>query len=392
LVELTPGATSTAYDINNTGEVTGSVAAPSVGHYFHWSQAAGLEIRPALAGQCADYGSAINDSGQIAAGNSCSGPSSAPLGAQVYIDTPGGSVFHITPLAGDGEHKLGLNNLGHVVSSIHASPDRPWLYTPQRGQEYLDTQFDPALGYAMTNALFINDAGWIVGYAMNPNPLDGFASAIMLEPAAVNILSANPPAASPYVSSQPFRDVLQTGDGAALTQGIGAGGTPDQDAVSYAQISVTFSGTPTSAPAIGNITIACTNVSGTVDCPSISAVGGIGSGPYVITLSGAIPPRECTTFTFAGTNAGQKLQYQSLPGDLNLDGTSNTQDLLSLVQAINNGSANQLTNWARYNVDRSTQATTRVNTQDLLREVQLLNGINTTQAFNGATVAPCATF
>jgi hypothetical protein len=30
-----------------------------------------------------------------------------------------------------------------------------------------------------------------------------------------------------------------------------------------------------------------------------------------------------------------------------------------------------------------------VNTQDLLRLVQLLNGTNATQAFNGATVAPC---
>ncbi|HEY3242133.1 MAG TPA: hypothetical protein VGM03_02180, partial [Phycisphaerae bacterium] len=89
------------------------------------------------------------------------------------------------------------------------------------------------------------------------------------------------------------------------------------------------------------------------------------------------------------TSAAQKLQYQSLPGDLNLDGASNTQDLLALVQALSNGSANQPSNWARYDVDRSTQPVARVNTQDLLRAVQLLNGVNTTQIFNGAMVAPC---
>ncbi|HEY3242770.1 MAG TPA: dockerin type I domain-containing protein [Phycisphaerae bacterium] len=82
---------------------------------------------------------------------------------------------------------------------------------------------------------------------------------------------------------------------------------------------------------------------------------------------------------------GQKLQYQSLPGDVNLDGTSNTVDLLALVTALNNGSANLSDNLARYNIDRMGG----VNTQDLLRLVQLLNGVNTTQVFNGATVAPC---
>jgi hypothetical protein len=97
---------------------------------------------------------------------------------------------------------------------------------------------------------------------------------------------------------------------------------------------------------------------------------------------------HCTTMTFAGTAAGQKLRYQSAPGDLDLDGAASTIDLLWLVQRLNDGSANQAGNLARSNVDRSPGATP-VNTQDLLRLVQLLNGTNATQAFNGATVAVC---
>jgi hypothetical protein len=110
---------------------------------------------------------------------------------------------------------------------------------------------------------------------------------------------------------------------------------------------------------------------------------------FVLGLSGAIPPLQCTTFTFAGTDPSQKLQYQWLPGDVNLDGTANTSDLLTLVLRINDGSANVAGNLARYNIDRSTGAGSQVTTADLLRLVQLLNGVNTTQAFNGATVAAC---
>ncbi|HEY3246577.1 MAG TPA: dockerin type I domain-containing protein, partial [Phycisphaerae bacterium] len=72
-------------------------------------------------------------------------------------------------------------------------------------------------------------------------------------------------------------------------------------------------------------------------------------------------------------------------GDVDMNGTANTQDVLALVTAVNNGSANQAANLPRFDIDRSGA----VNTQDFLREVQLLNGTNTTQAFNGATVAPC---
>ncbi|HEY3242579.1 MAG TPA: hypothetical protein VGM03_04430 [Phycisphaerae bacterium] len=198
------------------------------------------------------------------------------------------------------------------------------------------------------------------------------------------IASANPPSDNPYLPGQPFRDVLDTGTDSSLTAGIGGAGTAPQGSIQYAQISVTFSVAPNPAPSTSNISIACTGGA----CPSVTAVSGSGTGPYTISLSGVIPPAQCTTLTFAGTSAGQNLQYQSLPGDVNLDGSSSTVDLLWLVQRLNDGTANLPGNYARYNLNRSGESPP-VNTADLLRLVQLLNGVNTTQVFNGASVAAC---
>jgi uncharacterized protein YjbI with pentapeptide repeats len=206
-------------------------------------------------------------------------------------------------------------------------------------------------------------------------------------PAAVTISSANPPTDNPFLTGQqPYVDVLDTGSGAALTSGIGGAGTPAEDFITYSPITVTFSGTPDPPPDPGNITVSCTGGA----CPSVTNVTGAGPGPYQISLSSAIPPLHCTTITFAGVDPGQRLQYQSLPGDASMDGIVNTQDLLALVQAVNSGLANFGFNRARYNINRSNEAGgVVVNTQDFLREVQLLNGINTTQVFNGATLTAC---
>ncbi len=203
------------------------------------------------------------------------------------------------------------------------------------------------------------------------------------------IAAANPPAESPYLGAgHPFRDVLQTGMTASLTQGIGGAGTPPAGDVTYDQILIAFTEPPESTPEVENVHVECTDVAGngSSDCPSVTSVAITGVGPIVVTLSSVIPPRECVTLTIDGV-AGQ-LQYQSLPGDASLDGLTNTQDLLALVQALNNGSANVAANLARYNINRSGGANP-VNTQDLLRLIQLLNGVLTTQAFNGASVASC---
>ncbi|HEY3243006.1 MAG TPA: hypothetical protein VGM03_06600 [Phycisphaerae bacterium] len=223
------------------------------------------------------------------------------------------------------------------------------------------------------------------------NILGGGGDALMWVKAPVTIAAANPPASNPYGAGV-FRDVLQNTTAALTPQGIGVAGTPAEGPYTYATISVTFSSAPAPAPLPTNIGVECTDsaANGPEDCPTVTGVTGSAAGPYQLTLSAPPPPRECITFTFVGTSAGQKLQYQVLPGDTNLDGTVNTQDLLFLVQRISDGSANQPANFARYNINRSQESGgVRVTTQDLLRLVQLLNGVNATQVFNGATVAAC---
>jgi hypothetical protein len=230
------------------------------------------------------------------------------------------------------------------------------------------------------------DAGALTGGAFELR--GGFWAGIAAAAPNVTITSANPPTAlaNPYAPGQPYRDVLDTGTSSALTAGIGGTGTQPQGAIQFAQVSVSFNAAPSPAPTPGNVSVSCTG--GSAGCPTVTAVSGSGSA-YALTLSGVIPPLRCTTLTFAGTSTGQKLQYQSLPGDVDLDGSSSTLDLLALTQRINDGSGNQPVNLARYNIDRSTGGGNQVNTLDLLRLVQLLNGVNTTQAFSGATVAAC---
>ncbi|HEY3242119.1 MAG TPA: dockerin type I domain-containing protein, partial [Phycisphaerae bacterium] len=200
---------------------------------------------------------------------------------------------------------------------------------------------------------------------------------------SVLIASANPPAQNPYLPGvHPFRDVLQTGTFPAPL-GIGNCQTPPEGPVDYCPITVSFTAPTALTPA--DITIACSytgNPPGATPCPTVTIVTGSGSGPYSISLSDRIPPGGCTTLTFAN---GPVLRYEYLPGDVNMDGIVNTQDLLALVQALNNGSANLPGNLARYDLTRGGA----VNTQDLLKLVMLLNGVNTTQVWNGVALVAC---
>jgi hypothetical protein len=197
----------------------------------------------------------------------------------------------------------------------------------------------------------------------------------LCEPPAT-IIAANPPlsANNPYQPGQPFMDVLQTQNNG----GIGAAGTPSQGPIQYSPILITFDAAPSPAPTSSNVAIACTRS----PCPVITSVTAQAGNTYAVALSQRIPPLGCTTLTFPN---GQHVQYRFHPHNVNLDNLSNTQDLLALVQAINNGSANQPANLARYNIDR----VGAVNTIDLLSIVQELNGSGAPQPYNGAQADPC---
>jgi hypothetical protein len=198
----------------------------------------------------------------------------------------------------------------------------------------------------------------------------------------VTIVSANPPTAAdnPFEPGEPYLDVLDTGSTAMLTAGIGGAGTVAQGGVQYAPIEITLSDEPSEPVLPEDVTVTCTGG----PCPTVTSVGNNGA-VIEIALSSPIPTGQCTTIALTGPqfDAGQQVQYRSQPGNVSLDALTNTQDLLNLVQALNNGAA--VANPARYNVNRTGAA----NTQDLLRVVQLLNGALTTEPFNGDGVAAC---
>ncbi len=126
-----------------------------------------------------------------------------------------------------------------------------------------------------------------------------------------------------------------------------------------------------------DITVDC---SGGSPCPTVTSVSMTANAVFSVALDGPIPPSYCTRFTFAHTAPGamNPLTYRFLPGDVNADGTPNTQDLLALVSALSSGTANLMT----HDINRDGTPTT----QDLLRLVQLLNGTASTRVWHGATL------
>jgi hypothetical protein len=201
------------------------------------------------------------------------------------------------------------------------------------------------------------------------------------------IVSTNPPQDNPFLAGdQPFRDVLQPGAGSQLTQGIGSPGTPSEGGVIYRPIHVTFNNPVALLPA--DVTLTC-NFTGTppgsTPCPVVAELLDAGGNVFLITLDRPIPPGGCTTIEFGPAAPGLTVRYESLPGDASMNGVTNTQDLLTIVQALNQGLANLPGNLARYDMNRTGIA----NTQDLLRLVQLLNGTNTIHPWNGFALLGC---
>jgi hypothetical protein len=108
---------------------------------------------------------------------------------------------------------------------------------------------------------------------------------------------------------------------------------------------------------------------------------------WEIRLDKRIPPGHRTRFIISdeadaamvGQVGSQSIvELDSLPCDVNQDGTSNTQDLLAWISSVNAGTADVLQeDITRDNV---------INTQDLLRLVHLLNGTNTSQPWNGVSL------
>jgi hypothetical protein len=296
-----------------------------------------------------------------------------------------------------------------ITGTLNSSPSAGFLLEFFANDDCDATGFGEGQAYLGSVSVTTNAAGNASFDATFPGPLPGgqivtatatnavngntseFAACAAVS-VGVTIVSANPPLDNPFAAgTQPFQDVLQHATTGGVPRGIGAAGTPTLLGVNYANPSVTFSAALSPAPSADNITVACTDIAanGQADCPTVmDVVAGAQPNEFVLTLSSVIPPRECTTITFAGTAPGQRVQYQSLPGNASIGGAGGAivspQDITVLISAISTGTANTGNNPLRYNIDRAGTAQAPVTPADVTRLIALVNG-----GFNGASVAGC---
>jgi probable HAF family extracellular repeat protein len=177
MVDITPDSdTGYALDINDTGQVTGYKTALGGYHAYRW-QAGVFADLGVLAGFAHSFGQAINASGQVAGNSSSASGDSERLFRSIAT---GG----LQNLGGEGQHNSGLGiNRSGVVVGTRGNYLRALLFTDAGGLQDLNTLIDPSLGWLLKAATDINDAGQIVGHALNN--FTGQTHAVRLQPSTL---------------------------------------------------------------------------------------------------------------------------------------------------------------------------------------------------------------
>lgn len=197
LVDLTPVSdTGYALDINDAGQVTGYKTALFGFHAFRWQVGTFADLG-VLPGFAHSFGWAINASGRVTGSSTSASGNSERL----FRFTDGSGLQN---LGGTGEHNvaLGINASGQVVGTRGRIQTRALLYTDEAGLRDLDTLIDPSLGWVLLAANDINDAGQIVGYALNN--FIAQTHAVRLRPASA------PPPECTFQCLRSIRVVLQS--------------------------------------------------------------------------------------------------------------------------------------------------------------------------------------
>ena len=170
------GATSRAISMNAAGQIVGnSVNSIGIDRAFLYSNGimSDLGALPGGAGSSTAY--SINNIGQIV------GTSNSP-GLNRAVLFSGSSVTDLGALGG-GSYALNINNGGNIVGESYLSGNsgtiHAFLYTG--GAMYdLNQRLDSSgTSWSLTSAQAINDNGWIVGFGTNPT---GQTHAFLLTP------------------------------------------------------------------------------------------------------------------------------------------------------------------------------------------------------------------
>ncbi len=142
----------------------------------------------------------------------------------------------------------------------------------------------------------------------------------------------------------------------------------------WRSIELTFSG-PVSC--VSPFDFAVTQTGGAPPAPLILELLATGADRLRLTLNRTIEPQARTRITYLPSNSAVEIAW--LPGDVNADGTADTQDVLDWLDAHTGGPLRP--EWST-DLDRSGVSAPA----DILREADLLNGGGSYEPFNGVAL------
>jgi len=163
---LPGGEYSSAFAINDAGQVAGASNTGNAIVPFIWKPTGGLQRIPLLRGDKCGQGLGINKYGHVA------GYSSGPNGARAFLWIPKTGVRNLGSLPGGSYSRARAVNDSDEVVGTSGSPagDRAVLWTTTGNVRDLGT----LPGDASSEAVAINTAGDVVGYSVGPGGLRAF--------------------------------------------------------------------------------------------------------------------------------------------------------------------------------------------------------------------------
>jgi probable HAF family extracellular repeat protein len=172
------GISSSAYAVNNHGQVAGSAEmAPGMFRAFIWSSATGPLVFGTLGGR-SSYANGLSDSGVVV------GSSITRSGDLHAYRSDAAGMQDLGTLGGNLSAAYGVNSAGTIVGYSYTAENAMHAFVWTGGMLYdLNALVSPGSGWTLESAFGINELGQIVGSGR----LNGVSSAYLLDPVAASV-------------------------------------------------------------------------------------------------------------------------------------------------------------------------------------------------------------
>lgn len=175
-----PGGSNEIYgtSINNMNQVTGHITSGTIINAYIWDPSNGMQsIGDLPTGGEVSYGFAINDNAQVV------GRGNTETGDRAFVWTATAGMQSIGTL-GFGSYAYAINNAGTIVGhTTVAGAHNAFIWTNNTGMTNLNEIIQSKYpGWTLLEAYDINENGWIIGLATNPN---GYQEGFLLQPVSI---------------------------------------------------------------------------------------------------------------------------------------------------------------------------------------------------------------